>query len=365
FIKQMPKGMRKSLYVMDDDYRYSMLYGNFITLTNLTEADWQRIEEQHISPINVSVHATNPDLRVLLVGSPKGALIMEHLARLERAEIDYNAQLVLCPGINDGDELERSIGELLTCGPHLRSIAAVPVGLSKYGEERQSKRLRQSRPCMRKISSGMLDIRRYTPEEALAVIRQVEPWQERLRRERGVTFIELGDEFYLMTGSPIPPASTYDGFPQVEDGIGITRLFIDDAERLIKRGAKSELRGASGSIACGTLVQPLMERIVGQVNENIGTRLRVVPIVNTFFGPQITASGLLTGGLVRDAFADRDERDPVFISKHMISKRTLTFLDDVHIDELSADLERPVIPAEYLTQVVRQLGSTRPKIAVP
>lgn len=364
FIKQMPKGMRKSLYVMDDDFRYSMLYGNFITLTNLSESDWQRIEEQHISPINVSVHATNPDLRIQLVGSPKGALILEHLDRLERAGIDYNAQLVLCPGVNDGPELERSINDLLTCGPHLRSIAAVPVGLSKYGEERQSKRLQHSRPCMRKINSEMLDIRRYTPAEALAVIRQVEPWQARLRRERGATFLQLGDEFYLMTGESVPPAASYDGFPQVEDGIGITRLFIDDAERLIKRGSKSELQGASASIACGTLVQPLMEKIVGRVNERIGTRLRVVPIVNTFFGPQITASGLLTGNLVREAFAGSDDRHPVFISKHMISKRTLTFLDDVHIDELSSDLERPVVPAEYLTQVVRQLGSGRPKIAV-
>ena len=131
FIKQIPKGMRRSLYVMDDDYRHSMLHGSFVTLTNLTEDDWQRIEEQRLGPMHVSVHATNPDLRSALVGNPKGALILEHLARLERAGIDYHAQFVLCPGVNDGPELERSLRDLEQCGPHLKSIAGVPVGLTR------------------------------------------------------------------------------------------------------------------------------------------------------------------------------------------------------------------------------------------
>jgi putative radical SAM enzyme (TIGR03279 family) len=241
FIKQLPKGMRTSLYVMDDDYRYSMLYGNFITLTNLTEEDWQRIEVQRISPINVSVHATNPELRVALVGNPKGALIMEHLARLERAGIDYNTQIVLCPGINDGPELDRTIRELLTSGPHLRSIAAVPVGLSKFGIERQSRRVRLSRTCMRSLPNATLEIRRYRSDEAEAVIAQAQAWQTQFRKQTGKSFLYLGDEFYLMTGRPVPAARLYDGFPQVEDGIGITRLFVDDAERVLARGANAKL----------------------------------------------------------------------------------------------------------------------------
>lgn len=363
FIKQMPKGMRRSLYVMDDDYRYSMLYGNFITLTNLTEEDWKRIEEQHISPINVSVHATGPDLRVALVGNPKAALIMDHLARLERAGIDYNAQLVLCPGINDGPELERTINDLLSLGPHLRSIAGVPVGLSKFGQERQSRRVRLSRTCMRTLPGAMLEIRRYTPAEAEAVIAQAERWQGYFRRTRRETFLQLGDEFYLMTGRPVPPAFSYDGFPQVEDGIGITRLFIDDAERIIKHGSRTDVGGASGAIACGTLIYPTMRSLVERVNGRTGSRLRVVPIENSFFGPEINVSGLLTGGLVRERFLDDPDSDPILVSHHMLSKRTQTFLDDWHIEDLQAELRRPVVAAEYLSHVLKHLATSRPRVA--
>ncbi len=358
FIKQLPKGMRKSLYVMDDDYRYSMLYGNFVTLTNLTDDDWRRIEDQHISPINVSVHATNPELRVALVGNPKGAFILEHLARLERAGIEYNTQVVLCPGINDGAELDRTIRELSECGPHLRSIAVVPVGLSKFGIERQSRRVRLSRTCMRTLPGATLDIRRFEQAEAEAVIDQVEAWQRTFRRERGKTFVYLGDEFYLMTGRAVPAANGYDGFPQVEDGIGITRLFIDDAERIIKRSAPGSSNAVSGTIACGILIADTMRELVDRVNAHTGSGLRVVPIVNEFFGEQINVSGLLTGGLVRDALAGEERHDPVFVSEHMLSKRTRTFLDDMHVEELQADLGRPVIPAEYLSQALKHSSPT-------
>jgi putative radical SAM enzyme (TIGR03279 family) len=356
FIKQLPKGMRKSLYVMDDDYRYSMLYGNFVTLTNLTEDDWRRIEDQHISPINVSVHATNPDLRVALVGNPKGALILEHLARLERAGIEYNTQVVLCPGINDGAELDRTIDDLSECGPHSRSIAVVPVGLSKFGVERQSRRVRLSRTCMRTLPGATLDIRRFEQAEAEAVIEQVESWQRRFRRERSRTFVFLGDEFYLMTGRAIPPTATYDGFPQVEDGIGITRLFIDDVDRLIRRTPAGTVKGRSGTIACGMLIADTMNRLVDRLNAHTGANLRVVPIVNEFFGDQINVSGLLTGGLVRDALINDDRRDPVFVSEHMLSKRTQTFLDDMHIEELQESLGRQVVSAGYLSEVLRHLN---------
>ncbi len=362
FIKQLPKGMRKSLYVMDDDYRYSMLYGNFVTLTNLTEDDWKRIEDQHISPINVSVHATNPDLRVALVGNPKGALILEHLGRLERAGIDYNTQVVLCPGINDGHELDRTIGDLLTCGPRLRSIAIVPVGLSQFGIERQSRRVRLSRTCMRTLPEATLDIRRFEQAEAEQVIDQVEAWQRQFRQERSRTFVYLGDEFYLMTGRAVPPAANYDGFPQVEDGIGITRLFLDDVDRLIKRTKPGSARGAAGTIACGMLIAETMRQSVERLNGHTGSDLKVLPIINRFFGDQINVSGLLTGGLVRDAFVDDGRRDPVFVSEHMLSKRTQTFLDDMHIEDLQAELGRPVVAAGYLSQVLQHLAS-RPQSA--
>ena len=201
--------MRRSLYVMDDDYRYSMLYGSFVTLTNLTERDWARIEEQRVSPMHVSVHATNPELRVALVGNPKGALILEDLERLRRNRINFHAQLVLCPGVNDGAELDRSVQELAALDNCL-SIAAVPVGLTRHGLERQSKQVRLSRTCMRTLPGKQIAVRRYEPEEAASVVAQAEQWQRLFRAQRGETFLHLGDEFYLMCDyrSPRPRSTT-------------------------------------------------------------------------------------------------------------------------------------------------------------
>ncbi len=365
FIKQLPKGMRKSLYVMDDDYRYSMMYGNFVTLTNLTEADWQRIEEQRIGPMNVSVHATDPDLRVALVGNPKAANIMEHLARLERAGIEYNTQVVLCPGVNDGEQLDRTIGDLVNSGPYMRSIAIVPVGLSQHGLERQSKRVRLSRTCMRSLPNAdqkILEMRRHTDEEAREVIRQVSEWQQKLRPEHGRSVVYLGDEFYLMTGESVPQSREYDGFPQVEDGIGITRLFLDDVDRTIRRKQRRDLTGLGGTLVCGTLIADTMQHTVERINQKFGTTLRVVSAENTMFGPQINVSGLLTGGIVRDAVSDEDSSEPVFISDTMVSRRTNTFLDDMSVTDLADSLGREVIPAENISDVLDAL--VRPAASV-
>lgn len=355
FIKQIPKGMRRSLYVMDDDYRYSMLYGNFVTLTNLTEDDWRRIEEQRLGPLYVSVHATNPDLRTALVGNPKGADILEHLGRLEAAGIDYHAQLVLCPGVNDGEELDRSLTDLANCGPHLRSIAGVPVGLTRFGLERQSKRVRLSRTCMRTLPGATLDMRRYEPHEAAGVIEHAERWQENFRKERGETFFYLGDEFYLMTGQDIPEISHYEGFPQLEDGIGITRRFLDDVDEIVAVGNRPELLGRTATIACGTLIGPTMRRSADRIAQATGVSLDVVPIQNTFFGGEINISGLLTGGELVQEFADRPGTDPLCISATMVSRRTFTLLDDMRLDELKTAVGRDVIVADHLSNVLDEL----------
>jgi putative radical SAM enzyme (TIGR03279 family) len=359
FIKQIPKGMRRSLYVMDDDYRYSMLYGNFVTLTNLTEDDWRRIEEQRLGPLYVSVHATNPELRTALVGNSIGAEILNHLGRLEAAGIDYHAQLVLCPGVNDGPELDRSLEDLANCGPHLRSIAGVPVGLTRFGLERQSKRVRLSRTCMRALPGATLEMRRYEPHEADAVIEHAEQWQTRFRRERGETFFYLGDEFYLMTGRDVPPLDYYAGFPQLEDGIGITRRFLDDVADVVKNNRHGDLRGQSALIACGTLIGPTMERSAREIERAIDVSLNVLPIENTFFGGEINISGLLTGKEVIDAVAHLPGSEPVCISSTMVSRRTNTLLDDMRLDELKTALGRDVIVAEHLSEVLDALASKR------
>jgi NifB/MoaA-like Fe-S oxidoreductase len=299
-------------------------------------------------------------VRVALVGNPKGARIMEDLKRLERVGIDYNTQVVLCPGINDGVELDRTIAELVDSGPRLNSIAVVPVGLSKFGLERQSRRVRLSRTCMRTLPGATIDIRRFEPSEAELVIEQIERWQAQFRRERGRTFVYLGDEFYLMTGRPVPAGKFYDGFPQVEDGIGITRLFLDDAARLLKRTAPGSGRGRSGTIACGTLISDTMNRLVDQINAHTGADLRVATVENKLFGSEINVSGLLTGGDVCDVLEQEAFTDPVFVSENMVSKRTKTFLDDMHVEQMRERLSRPVSAAAYLSQVFERLDPASP-----
>jgi NifB/MoaA-like Fe-S oxidoreductase len=366
FIKQIPKGMRRSLYVMDDDFRYSMLYGSFVTLTNLSEEDWKRIEDQHISPMHVSVHATNPDLRVALVGNPKAGKIMDDLRRLDAAGIDFHAQLVLVPGVNDGEEMDRSLRDLSSFGERLKSIAGVPVGLSRHGQERQSKQIRLSRTCMRRlpgVNQEAIRVRRYEPEEAARVIDQAEVWQRRFQEERGDTFYHLGDEFYLMTGREVPDVDHYAGFPQIEDGIGITRFFLEGLKTYIQRARPGILKESAGTIACGTLIAPTMASAVGDFNAHTGAELEVRAVENHYLGSEINVSGLLCGVDLVDALRDLPSNGPVFVSRKMISDRTGTLLDDQCIEDVSRQLGRPVVPAETMSDVAAYLRRRRSPVA--
>ncbi|MBA3416507.1 MAG: DUF512 domain-containing protein [Chloroflexia bacterium] len=355
FIKQIPKGMRRSLYVMDDDFRYSMLYGSFVTLTNLSEEDWRRIETQHISPLHVSVHSTDPELRVALVGNPKAARIMEDLARLERAGIDFHAQLVLVPGVNDGAALDRSLRDLATFGRHLQSVAGVPVGLSKHGQERQSKQVRLSRTCMRTLPGKHISVRRYEAAEARVVIDQAETWQARFRAERGDPFFYLGDEFYLMCGLPVPESEHYGGFPQIEDGIGITRDFLDRLDAYLRRAHPGSLAEQAGIVACGELIAPTMRAAVARFNAVTGAALEVVAVENVYLGREINVSGLLGGRDLLTAFAGQPGSTPLYVSDRMISQRTGTLLDDMRLAEVAEALGRPIVPAADLAEVARDL----------
>lgn len=362
FIKQIPKGRRRSLYVMDDDFRYSMLYGSFVTLTNLDDEDWRRIESERIGPLHVSVHATNPELRVALVGNPKGAKILDDLARLEAAGIDFHAQIVLCPNVNDGEELDRSLTDLSQF-ERLRSIAGVPVGLTRHGMERQSMQLRNSRECMRMLPSRRIQVRRYEPAEAEAVINQTEVWQRKFRAERGETFFYLGDEFYLMTGREVPGPSMYDGFPQIEDGIGITRHLLENLASLIRRTGPDRLRGAAGIVACGTLIGDTMRKAVGQLNDRLGTQLDVVVVENNYFGPEINVSGLLTGQDFSQSLAGKADGRPVYITSRAISDRTHTMLDDMTLAELAQAIGSPVVPSLSFSDVAADLRRRQAGIA--
>ncbi len=362
FIKQIPKGMRRSLYVMDDDFRYSMLYGSFVTLTNLSEDDWQRIEQQRISPMHVSVHATNPDLRVALVGNPKAGRILDDLRRLQGAGIDFHAQLVLVPGINDGDEMDRSLQDLARFD-RLQSIAGVPVGLSRHGQERQSKQIRLSRTCMRRLpgaSQERIAVRRYEEEEARAVIRQAERWQERFRKDRGETFFHLGDEFYHMVGEEVLGSDHYDGFPQIEDGIGITRYFLNGVESYLRRARPGVLKGRQGIVACGTLVGDTMSDAINRFNAVTGAELQVVPVENQFLGSEINVSGLLSGHDLVSRLREVPGDSPVFVTRKMISDRNGLLLDDQRVEDVASQLRRMVIPAETMSEVAAWMRRNRP-----
>jgi NifB/MoaA-like Fe-S oxidoreductase len=276
------------------------------------------------------------------------------LARLERAGIDFHAQLVLCPGVNDGEEMNCSIRELATFKRCL-SIAGVPVGLTKHGLERQSKQMRLSRTCMRLLPGKQIAVRRYEQDEAEEVIKQAERWQSHFRKDRGSTFFHLGDEFYLMTGRDVPAAEIYDGYPQIEDGIGVTRHFIENLGTYLQRSKPGGLTGADATIACATLIGPSMRSFAEKFNRHTGAKLDVAVIDNQFFGSEINISGLLTGSDLLRSIPKGDTKQPLYISSRMISDRTHTLLDDLTIADVSKELGRPVVPALTMSDVGRDL----------
>jgi putative radical SAM enzyme (TIGR03279 family) len=353
FLKQGIPGLRKTLYIKDDDYRLSFLYGNFITLTNLKDEDFERIGSERLSPLHVSVHATNPEVRERLVRSTngRGGKIMEDLHRLAEMNIEFNTQLVLVPEVNDGAELDRSVRDLLTLMPHMQSIAVVPVGLTRRGLHREEWYREQHR---------ILDepaLRMFTTDEMRQILAQVRAWQRTLRAEHGRTILHAADEFYLNTGTPLPPARQYDGFPQLEDGIGLTRLLVDEWGRAKKRKTlPRNLQGRAATIGCATLIAPTMRALVDDINAETGARIEVRPIENRLFGPDITVSGLLSGKCILEEFAGDNTDAPLFLPRSMFDERGVLTLDDMTLPQLAEQLGRPIAPASQLLDVVQTLA---------
>jgi putative radical SAM enzyme (TIGR03279 family) len=339
FVTQMPPGLRRSLYVRDDDYRYSVLYGSFVTLTNLTSEDWRRLAEQRLSPLYVSVHATDPELRRQLLGGKDIPDVLSQMDRLARLGIAMHAQIVLVPGANDGGHLLRTIGDLSARYPAVQSIGVVPVGLTKY-------------------HGG--DCRRYTSQEARAVVEQVQPLQRAYREQHGVSLVYLADEWYLLAGEDVPPNEMYDDYPQVENGIGLVRQFVDDSAEL--RVMNRVLRVASCTLVTGELIAPLMRQVAQEMATSSGARIDVVPVVNRLFGETVTVSGLLGGEDVIAALTGRDLGEVVFLPRAMFADyapgqtvhgRTL---DDLTVRELAARLERRVMVADRMSEVWSMLA---------
>ncbi len=318
FVEMVAPNMRQTLYIKDDDYRMSFLYGNFITLTNLGDRDYERIERLHLSPLFVSVHAVNPGVRAQLLRCKRAAEIGTQLDRLEAAGVDYHTQVVLCPGINDGDELERTIMELVERRPNVLSLAIVPVGLTKYRRD-------------------PVPLRRFTREEAEKIIESVEGWQKKLRNENGNTFVYLGDEFYFMTGREVPEAEYYDGFPQLDNGIGLTRSFLCDW--------KSEQPAVDGynapvhlDVISGTSVAPVLEQLAKEeMQRQPLLSVRILPVDNEYFGTSVNVSGLLTGkdilGTLQKAGG---KRDGILIPESALRSGEDIFLDDMTLESLQS-----------------------------
>ena len=311
FVAQMPPGLRRSLYVKDDDYRHSFLFGNYLTLTNLDESDWERFGEQRLSPLHVSVHATDPDLRRRLLGNPAAPDVVAQLYRLADLGIEAHTQIVVVPGLNDGPHLDRSIGDLAGLYPAVRSVSVVPVGLTRHHRG---------------------DCRVHTDAETRAVLEQVTGWQARLRERLGVNFVYLSDEWYLRLGQPVPEADHYDGLDLTENGVGLVRNFDN--------WANYESPFAI-SLVTGTLFAPVLRQVTAAVGN-----VEVVPVTNRFFGETVTVAGLLTGRDVVEQLATRRLGNWVILPPAMFGGPEGQSLDEMWPQEIGEALGREVIVAD-------------------
>ena len=325
FVDMIAPNMRKTLYVKDDDYRLSFLYGNFITLTNLTDDDFKRIRNFHLSPLYISIHAMNPKVREKLMRTPLAAKIQTQLDKLDSAGIEYHTQIVLCPNLNDGDELNFTIEEILKRRPNALSLAIVPVGVTKYRRDK-------------------FPLTQFDKAGALKVIQQVEKYQRQLRGECGQTFIYLADEFYFLAELEMPPVEFYDDFPQIENGIGMTRNFIEEFRAENLQATSYKLQAID--IICGTSIAKVLKKIVDEeIKKNPNLDARILPVENKFFGGGVNVSGLLTGGDIIDTLKKFDRpRDKILIPATAIRFGENIFLDDVSLDDLQKIFPAQIIP---------------------
>lgn len=324
FIDQMPPGLRKSLYFKDDDSRMSFLFGNYITLTNLTEREIERIIAMHISPINISVHTTNPELRCRMMGNRFAGDTLQVLQRFADAGIHMECQLVICPGLNDGEELERTMRDLAGLAPAVESVAAVPVGLTRYRD-------------------GLYPLRMVTKEEAAAVIRRMEAFGGEMIQKQGMRVFYPADEFYLRAELPIPDKAFYGDFSQLENGVGMIALLDSQFHEALKV-CRNKPKGSRLILATGMAAAPLIGSLVKDAkNPYPSLNAEVVPVINRFFGETITVAGLITGGdLIRQLRGKTG--DILIIPDVMLRHEGDLFLDDVSLDDVEQALGMRVVP---------------------
>lgn len=328
FIHQMPKGLRRSLYVADDDYRLSFLHGTYVTLTNVDEAEIDRIIEQRLSPQYISVHAIDPRLRMAMLGRKRpGVDIRQRIAKLACGGIEMHAQVVLCPGWNDGPSLERTVRELSAWYPRVRSVALVPVGLTRFRE-------------------GLPSLAPVTPEKAEEYIALAEEWGQEFLRTLGERFVYVADELFLLIERDLPPASYYETFPQLENGVGMARSFLDTWEKGKKYLPQRVERPLRLALVTAQLASRFLRPIAAELNRIQGLEVEVIEVENDFFGPHIAVSGLLTGQDIRKRLQGRSCWDLVMLPPNCLNEEGLT-LDDMTVPQLQEAAGVPLVVGQY------------------
>ena len=326
FIDQLPKGMRRTMYFKDDDARLSFLLGNYITMTNLSDREIQRICDLHISPINISVHTTNPELRIKMLRNRNAGKCIDIMRRFADGGIRMNCQIVCCPGLNDGDELMRTMRELAEMYPAVHSVSIVPVGLTKFRE-------------------GLFELRPFTPEHSSETIDMVTAFGDECLKKFGTRLFFCSDEMYICANRELPEDEFYEEHTQLENGVGMIRLLETEFKSALSLSERPD--GVPFSIACGTSVAPFFEKLVCTAHEkydNIDGR--VYAIENDFFGYSINVTGLITGGDLINQLKGKDLGERLFISQNMLRREEMDFLDDVLLEEASAALGVPIYPIE-------------------
>ena len=323
FIDQMPPGMRDTLYFKDDDSRLSFLQGNYITLTNMSDHDVERIVRYRLEPINISFHTTNPELRCRMLHNRFAGDALKKVDILYQGGIEMNGQIVLCRGVNDGEELERTIRDLTKYLPLLKSVSVVPVGLTRFRE-------------------GLYPLEPFTREEAREVLRVIHRWQKKIYEEYGIHFIHAGDEWYLLAEEEVPEEERYDGYLQLENGVGMLRLLFNEFEEGMERLGDGD-RSGEISAATGKLAYPYIRRMADRIQERYpGMKVHVYCIRNDFFGERITVSGLITGQDIIAQLKGKELGSRLLLPCNMLKADEDVFLDDITVKEVSDALQVPV-----------------------
>ena len=320
FIDQMPKGMRETLYFKDDDSRLSFLQGNYITLTNMSDHDVDRIVKYHLEPINISFHTTNPELRCKMLHNRFAGEALKKVDKFYEGGIQMNGQIVLCKGINDGEELERSIRDMSKYLPHLQSVSVVPVGLTKYRD-------------------GLYPLESFTKEDAEKVIDTIEKWQKIFYEEYGLHFIHAGDEWYILAEREMPEEERYDGYLQLENGVGMLRLLMNEFEEAYGE-IEGDERQIEVSMATGFLAYPYLKKMIEKLKEKFpNVTVHLYPIRNDFFGEKITVAGLITGQDLIAQLKGQKLGERLLLPCNMLRSGEEVFLDDVTLSELKDSLQ--------------------------